>query len=89
MTWPVLLGLLGLALLAWGVFALRTELGAMVRQRRGEIALYTLGVIGVLVALAYLSVRLSRARRHDDDRAVLAVRARRSRCSSGWKSRCM
>jgi hypothetical protein len=29
----------------------------MVRQRRGEIALHTLGVIGILVALAYLSVR--------------------------------
>ena len=56
MTWPALLGLAGLALLAWGVFSLRAELGAMIRQRRGEIALYTLGVIGVLVALAYLSV---------------------------------
>jgi ABC-type uncharacterized transport system involved in gliding motility auxiliary subunit len=55
MTWPALCGLLGLALLAWGVFQLRTELGAMIRQRRGEIALYTLGVIGVLVALTYLS----------------------------------
>ena len=56
-TWPTLIGLAGLALLAWGGFSLRTELGAMVRQRRGEIALHTLGVIGVLVAVAYLSVR--------------------------------
>src|SRR6185503_15399401 len=55
-TWPVLVGLSGLALIAWGVYSLRTELGAMVRQRRGEIGLYTLGVIGVLVALAYLSI---------------------------------
>ena len=53
--WPALCGLLGLALFAWGVFSLRGELGAIIRQRRGEIALYTLGVIGVLVALAYLS----------------------------------
>jgi ABC-type uncharacterized transport system involved in gliding motility auxiliary subunit len=44
-------------LTVWGALALRTELGAMVRQRRGEIVLYTLGVIGVLIALAYISVR--------------------------------
>jgi ABC-type uncharacterized transport system involved in gliding motility auxiliary subunit len=36
---------------------LRAELGAVLRRRRGAIALFTLGVIGVLVALAYLSVR--------------------------------
>src|SRR6476660_9470905 len=54
-TWPAVLGLSGLALLAWGVYRLRAELAAMLRQRRGEIALYTLGVVGVLVALAYLS----------------------------------
>jgi ABC-type uncharacterized transport system involved in gliding motility auxiliary subunit len=53
--WPALVGLLGLALLAWAVYSLRAELGGMMRQRRGEIALYTVGVIGVLVALAYLS----------------------------------
>jgi ABC-type uncharacterized transport system involved in gliding motility auxiliary subunit len=40
-----------------GVVGLRVELGAMVRRRRGEIALSTLGVVGVLLALAYLSVR--------------------------------
>src|SRR5437773_7786667 len=32
-------------------FALRTELGEVVRRRRGEIALYTLGMLGVLIAL--------------------------------------
>jgi hypothetical protein len=58
-TWPSLLGLAGIALLGWGTFSLRTELGAMVRQRRGEIALHTLGVIGVLLAVAYLSVRFT------------------------------
>jgi ABC-type uncharacterized transport system involved in gliding motility auxiliary subunit len=56
-TWPYLSGLLGLVLLAWGVFSLRTELAAMLRQRRGEIALFTLGAIGVLIGLAYLSTR--------------------------------
>jgi ABC-type uncharacterized transport system involved in gliding motility auxiliary subunit len=55
--WAAVLGIAGALLSAWGAFALRHEFGSMVRQRRGEIALYTLGVIGVLVALAYLSVR--------------------------------
>jgi ABC-type uncharacterized transport system involved in gliding motility auxiliary subunit len=53
--WAVALALLGLALTVWSVFGLRREFGAMLRQRRGEIALYTLGVVGVLVAIAYLS----------------------------------
>jgi ABC-type uncharacterized transport system involved in gliding motility auxiliary subunit len=53
--WAVALALLGLALTAWSVYGLRAEFGAMLRQRRGEIALYTLGVVGVLVAIAYLS----------------------------------
>ena len=56
-TWPVVCGLLGLGLLAWGGYSLRAELGAVMRQRRGEIALYTLGVVGILIAIAYLSVR--------------------------------
>src|SRR3989442_8321635 len=54
--WTVVLVGAGVLLSAWGAFALRTELGEVVRRRRGEIALYTLGVIGVLIALAYLSV---------------------------------
>ena len=55
--WTALLAGAGVLLSAWGVFALRTELGAMVRGRRGEIALFTLGIIGVLIALGYLSAR--------------------------------
>jgi ABC-type uncharacterized transport system involved in gliding motility auxiliary subunit len=51
------LGIAGVALSAWGGYALRTELGGMFLRRRGEIVLYTLGMIGVLIALAYLSVR--------------------------------
>ncbi|PYN32194.1 MAG: hypothetical protein DMD98_14775, partial [Candidatus Rokuibacteriota bacterium] len=54
--WTALLAGAGALLTAWGAVALRTELGAMIRGRRGEIALYTLGLIGVLIALAYLSV---------------------------------
>jgi ABC-type uncharacterized transport system involved in gliding motility auxiliary subunit len=56
-TWTVLLGAAGALLTAVGVVRLRTELRALVGRRRGEIALYTLGVVGVLIALAYLSVR--------------------------------
>jgi ABC-type uncharacterized transport system involved in gliding motility auxiliary subunit len=55
--WTAVLAGAGALLSAWGAFALRTELGAMIRRRRGEIALSTLGVIGVLIALAYISVR--------------------------------
>jgi len=55
--WNVLLGVAGIALSAWGAFGLRTQLGAAFRERRGEMALFTLGVIGVLIALAYLSVQ--------------------------------
>jgi len=47
----------GLALTVVGVIGLRSELAAMLRRRRAEIALGTLGVVGVLMATAYLSVR--------------------------------
>jgi hypothetical protein len=53
--WTVLIAAAGLGLTAWGAYALRADLGAMVRQRRGEIALYTLGLVAILSALAYLS----------------------------------
>ena len=55
--WTALLGVPGLALCLWGGFALRTEFRALAHKRRGEIALYTLGMIGVLLAIAYFSVR--------------------------------
>ena len=57
MVWTVLLGVSAVALCAWGAFGLRTELRALARRRRGEIALYTLGLIGVLLAVGYFSVR--------------------------------
>jgi ABC-type uncharacterized transport system involved in gliding motility auxiliary subunit len=47
----------GLVLTALGVIRLRGQLAAMWRRRRAEIALGTLGVVGVLIAIAYLSVR--------------------------------
>ena len=58
---PILSGALfiaGIALSAWGIFALRTDIVSMFRQRRGELALYTLGLIGVLISVAYLSVQV-------------------------------
>jgi ABC-type uncharacterized transport system involved in gliding motility auxiliary subunit len=47
----------GALLSAVAAFQLRAELAGMVRRRRGEIALFTLGMVGILGALAYLSVR--------------------------------
>jgi ABC-type uncharacterized transport system involved in gliding motility auxiliary subunit len=47
----------GAALTAVGAYCLRAELGSLGHRRRGEIALFASGVIGVLLALAYLSVR--------------------------------
>jgi ABC-type uncharacterized transport system involved in gliding motility auxiliary subunit len=55
--WSVSLALAGAGLLAWGAFGLRTQFAAILRQRRGEIALRTVGVVGILIALAYLSAR--------------------------------
>lgn len=55
--WTLLLAAAGAGLTAWGGFALRSELGALLRRRRGEIVFTTLGVVGVLIALGYLSAR--------------------------------
>jgi len=55
--WILALAGAGVLLTGVGAFRLRAELSAVVRRRRGEIALFTLGVVGVLVALAYLSLR--------------------------------
>ena len=48
--------------------------GSIVQQRRGEIALYTLGVVGILVAIAYLSLRFP-ARIDMTEQVLLAVAA--------------
>jgi ABC-type uncharacterized transport system involved in gliding motility auxiliary subunit len=55
--WTAVLAVAGALLTTAGAAGLRGELAALVRGRRGEIALFTLGVIGILLALAYLSVR--------------------------------
>jgi len=49
----------GTLLTAWGVYALRAQIGSMLRQRRGEIALYTIGLIGIVIAVAWLSLRFT------------------------------
>ena len=54
--WTALTAVGGLVLTVWGGYALRADLGAMIRQRRGEIVLYTAGLIGILAAIAWLSI---------------------------------
>ena len=49
--------IVGALLTVWGLFALRREIGAMFTARKGEIALFTLGLVGVFVAIGYLSTR--------------------------------
>ena len=53
----VVLAVVGGLLTGWGAWALRAELGSMLRGRRGEIAAYTLGLLGVAIALAVLTAR--------------------------------
>ncbi len=55
--WQVLLALVGVVLTGWGAFRLRDELGGILKGRRGEIALFTVGAVAVLVLLANLSLR--------------------------------
>ena len=57
--WTYVIGLAGAGLFAWGAWSLRAELGALVRQRRGEIVLQTAGLLGVLFAAAYLSTHFT------------------------------
>ena len=55
--WAVSLTVVGGLLVLGAGWALRAECAGLLRGRRGEIALYTAGVVGVLLALAHLSVR--------------------------------
>lgn len=57
--WTLLLAALGLALTGVGLYQLRAELAGLVQQRRGEIAIFTIGLIGVLVIVAYFSTRFT------------------------------
>lgn len=54
-TWGV--AAVGLAMVAAGTIALRADIGSFLQKRRGEIALYTVGAIGVYCAIAALSLR--------------------------------
>lgn len=76
----VILAVVGIAMIGWGGYGAREELGALMRKRRAEVALYTLGVVGIMIAVGYLSVRfpvridLTQAGLHslsDDSVAVL------------------
>ena len=49
----------GALLTGWGVYALRAQIGSMLRHRRGEIALHTIGLIGIVIAIAWLSLRFT------------------------------
>ncbi len=53
----VLLAVAGLVLVSWGGYGAREELGGMLRGRRGEIALFTLGAVAVFAVIAHLSMR--------------------------------
>ena len=53
--WVLLLAAIGAALTAFSLYQLRAELAGLIQQRRGEIAVFTVGAIGVLVVLAYFS----------------------------------
>ena len=55
--WTIAIGAVGVVLAGFGGYALRADLLALCRGRRGEIALYTAGALGVLIVLAHLSVR--------------------------------
>ena len=52
-----LLGIGGIVLCAWGAYGSRAGIGELVRQRRGEVALYTIGLVGILILMAWLSAR--------------------------------
>ena len=52
-----ILAVAGGVLTLLGTFTLRREIGSLFKARKGEIALFTLGTVGVLVAIGYLSNR--------------------------------
>jgi len=52
-----ILGIAGIVLCGWGGFGSRAGIAELVRQRRGEVALYTIGLVGILIMAAWLSAR--------------------------------
>ena len=59
-TATVVLGVLGALLTVAAAVGLRDELVALVQRRRGEVALFAVGVVAVLVGLGWLTVRFFR-----------------------------
>ncbi len=55
--WTWVLGVLGALATAAGAFAKRNELVSFLQRRRGEITLYTVGLIGIFLSVAWLSTR--------------------------------
>lgn len=55
--WPRVVAGLGALGALGGGFGLRAELISFVQRRRGEITLFTIGVVGILLCLAWLSLR--------------------------------
>ena len=49
----------GAVLTASGLYLLRDEIKSLLRQRRGEILVQTLGLVGIIIAIGYLSVRFT------------------------------
>jgi ABC-type uncharacterized transport system involved in gliding motility auxiliary subunit len=47
----------GLLMALFGGYGVRAQFASMVQRRRGEIALYTIGVVGILLSVAWLSTR--------------------------------
>jgi ABC-type uncharacterized transport system involved in gliding motility auxiliary subunit len=54
---PLALAVAGALVTAWSMYSLRTEIRSMLRTRQAAIVLQTAGIIGIVIALAYLSVR--------------------------------
>ena len=54
--WTTVPAVVGAVLMVWGLVRLRQDIGALLHRRRTEIALYALGMVGVLLVVAYLSV---------------------------------
>jgi len=55
--WVWLAAGVGALMTLFGAYSLRAQLVSMVQRRRGEIALYTVGLVGILLCLAWLSTR--------------------------------
>jgi len=54
---PLAIAVSGALITAWSIYALRTEIWSMLGTRQAAIVLQTMGLIGIVIALAYLSVR--------------------------------